>query len=443
MNFRKYLYPLKDLFFLTLPRDKTEKALFFGFEVLFLVLGFFLALTSSVIDNQAIRFDIYFDFDNPRYLKELFRIREHIFLEAAHPLISVVLLPIEIICELVSTIFGMKAKTLVVIFFTSLSVSASILFVFKYLKDIIQLDVFRCLLLSMLFGFFANSLIISFTPESYSFSMALLTFVLYYFSISIKKNNKISDLNIFFLTISTGGITITNAIKVLIPVLFIKDLSLKQRVQKYALHMGLFVTIVVVFFILINLLTGSTAEPFYFVTKFKNAFFRFQENDRINDLYKLPYLKSAILYFWGAPLLFAELSTIPFYSENSSYPQLYILEYPHFWQYLTIAFLFVICFFSVIQNFKLKFVQILLLFFSVDVLIHLVLKWGLHNAVIYGGHWTFLVPLLMGWLYFSFKKEKWKNYLDIFFIVIFCAILVNNIFGMAKFIDFALTNYAI
>ena len=443
MNLRKYLYHLKELFILAFPRGKTEKALFFGFEILFLILGFFLAFNSSVIDNQAIRFDIYFDFDNPRYLKELFLIREHIFLEAAHPLISVVLLPIEIICELVSTVINLKTKTLVVIFFTSFSVSASILFVFKYLKDIIQLDVFRCLLLSMLFGFFANSLIISFTPESYPFSMALLTFILYYFSINLKENNKIPDFNIFLLTISTGGITITNAIKVLIPVLFFKDLSFKQRVQKYALHMGILVVIVVVFFILLNLLTGSTAERFYFVTKYKNAFFRFQENDRINDLYKLPYLKSAILYFWGAPLLFAELSTIPFYSDASSYPQLYILEYPHFWQYLTIALLFVLCFFSVIRNFKLKFVQILLLFFSVDVFIHLVLKWGLHNAVIYGGHWTFLVPLLMGWLYFSFKKEKWKNYLDIFFIVIFCAILVNNIFGMAKFIDFALTNYAI
>ena len=103
----------------------------------------------------------------------------------------------------------------------------------------------------------------------------------------------------------------------LIPVLFFKALSFKQRVQKYALHMGILVVIVVVFFILLNLLTGSTAERFYFVTKYKNAFFRFQENDRINDLYKLPYLKSAILYFWGAPLLFAELSTIPFYSDAS------------------------------------------------------------------------------------------------------------------------------
>jgi len=345
MNLKKYLYHLKELFFLALPRDKTEKALFFGFEVLFLVLGFFLALNSSVIDDPTIRFDIYFDFDNPRYLKELFLIREHIFLEAAHPLISVVLLPVEIICELVSTVFGMKAKTLVVIFFTSFSVSASILFVFKYLKDIIQLDVYRCMLLSMIFGCFANSLIISFTPESYPFSMALLTFILYYFSINLKENNISPDLNIFFLTISTGGITITNAVKALIPVLFFKDLSFKQRVQKYALHMGILVAIVVVFFILLNILTGSTAERFYFVTKYKNAFFRFQGNDRINDLYKLPYLKSVILYFWGAPLLFAELSTIPFYSEASSYPQLYILEYPHVWQYLTIALLFALCFF--------------------------------------------------------------------------------------------------
>jgi len=443
MNLRKNFYNLKELFILALPWSKSEKALFFVFEILFLVLGFFLALNSSVIDCPTIKYDIYFDFDNPNYLKKLFRIREHFFLEVAHPLISIILLPIEVVCELVSTVFGMKAKTLVVILFTSLSVSASILFVFKYLKDILRLEIFRCLLLSILFGFFANSLIISFTPESYPFSMGLLTFTLYYCSLHLKENNKIPDSNIFLLTIATGGITITNAIKVLIPVLFFEELSFKQRIKRYALHMSIFVTIVIVFYLLINLLTGSTKDSFYFITNYIDEFVSFRENDRIRDIYKLPFLQSTVLYFWGSPLIFAEFSTIPFYAKAKYYPQLYILAYPHTWQYLIITLLFVLCFFSVIRNFRSRLVQILILFFSVDVFIHLILKWGLQNAVIYGGHWTFLVPILMGWLYFSFKKEKWKKYLDVFFIFIFIAILGNNIWGIVKFIDFALTHYAI
>ena len=71
MKLKRQAYHLKELFLYTLPRDKTEKALFFGFEALFLALGFFLATTSSVIDNQAIKFDIYFHFDNPRYLRDV------------------------------------------------------------------------------------------------------------------------------------------------------------------------------------------------------------------------------------------------------------------------------------------------------------------------------------------------------------------------------------
>lgn len=443
MKLRNYLSDTKELISCAIPRGKTEKLLFITFEVLFITLGCFIALKSSVIDNPNIKWDIYFDFDNPHYLKKLFLIRDHGYYKVAHPLIGVILLPFEFICEVVLTVFGYKARTLVVIFFTSFAVSASILYVFKYLKNVICLNSFRSLLLAILFGVFANSIVLSFTPESYPFSMFLLTFTLYFFSINLKNKKTIPDSNIFILTLVTGGITITNALKVLIPILYFKNLTFIKRIKKYALHLGVFIIIVLVAYYILNIISGNQEQRIHFIARLKMYYLNFVGDENIRDIYRLSYVESVVNYFWGSPIIFAKFSAISLYSRVSSYPQLFILPYPFFWQYLIIGLLFILSCLSVILNFKSPLIRILILFFAVDIFIHLILKWGFYNTVIFGGHWTFLVPLFIGWLYFSIKSEEWKKSLDYLMIIIFIAVLGNNIFGMRNFIDFALTYYAI
>ena len=73
--------------------------------------------------------------------------------------------------------------------------------------------------------------------------------------------------------------------------------------------------------------------------------------------------------------------------------------------YIFVGAVLILVFWSYFKNFKNKFVQILMLSFFVDIIIHCVLKFGLHTSYIYGGHFIFVVPMMLGWLFFGYKNS--------------------------------------
>ena len=52
-----------------------------------------------------------------------------------------------------------------------------------------------------------------------------------------------------------------------------------------------------------------------------------------------------------------------------------------------------------IENLKNKYVQLLLMYLSIDFVIHFIIRYGMNEAILFGGHWMFAVPILLGWLY--------------------------------------------
>ena len=73
-----------------------------------------------------------------------------------------------------------------------------------------------------------------------------------------------------------------------------------------------------------------------------------------------------------------------------------------------IAIITVLIIWGFVANYKNKLVQVLGLSLLCDVIIHCVLKFGLHTSYIYGGHFIFVVPMLLGWLFTA--REGIKNY---------------------------------
>ena len=75
--------------------------------------------------------------------------------------------------------------------------------------------------------------------------------------------------------------------------------------------------------------------------------------------------------------------------------------------------------------------------FLVDIVIHAVLKFGLHTSYIYGGHFIFVIPLMIGWLFFSYKDSpKTLSSLYVIISISFFYLAITNVFRMVEFFNF-------
>ena len=111
--------------------------------------------------------------------------------------------------------------------------------------------------------------------------------------------------------------------------------------------------------------------------------------------------------------------------------------------YLFVFAVFILVFWSYFKNFKNKWVQILMISFLVDIVIHCILKFGLHTSYIYGGHFVFVIPLLIGWLFFAYKNSpKTLSFLYVSVGVLSVFLIMNNLFRMNEFFLFLDQFYA-
>ena len=110
--------------------------------------------------------------------------------------------------------------------------------------------------------------------------------------------------------------------------------------------------------------------------------------------------------------------------------------------YLFIGIILIMIIWSVFNNYKNKLVWVLVISFFVDIIIHCVLKFGLHTSYIYGGHFVFVFPLLIGWLFFSFKeKTLLLSFLFGTLMILTVYLAFNNFYRLREFYQFLETYY--
>ncbi len=96
-------------------------------------------------------------------------------------------------------------------------------------------------------------------------------------------------------------------------------------------------------------------------------------------------------WFLGGNTRFFLISVVRDYHNKKGfhYNALFMDVFTSVAPYIFVGAVLVLVFWSYFKNFKNKFVQILMLSFFVDIIIHCVLKFGLHTSYIYGGHFYF------------------------------------------------------
>jgi hypothetical protein len=390
------------------------------------ILGSYIALHYRIIFDSRIPWDAYFSFDNKSILMTGGSFERH-------PLSYYFF---NWVREFSLFISGGKMDAnfrLTLAWLSNIIISLNIVQVFKYLKNIICLPPWLSVLIILFFGVFSTNIILSFTPENFTYTLFLLSLYNYYAAIKLRKEEKTPAIALSLAGITIGGLTITNFVKVFIPLLFEKNLFRDWRKFGNAV---LRISIASICFVLLYL----NRIDF----KYQNIFSKTnQQYEKFSNVESMPTWDMILSFFFGGNILFpgfiiSDKHNMKGFDFKGLYMGLYSSAFPYFF----VAILLTLIIWSYFKNFKNKWVQVIAISFFVDIVIHCVMRFGLHTSSIYGGHFVFAYPLLLGWLFYAYRSSpKIMSVLTLTVILLFVYLFANNLFRMAEFFWFMETYY--
>lgn len=418
MSFKLKLY---NFFRLLFPATYSELGVFTFFVLLYGVLGWYIALDYRIIYDSRIPWDAYFSFDNRSIVLTGGSFERH-------PLAYYFFNWIRELALFISDGKTNAVFRLALAWFSNLAVSLSILQVFKYLKNIIRLPNPISILLVLFFGFFSTNILLSFTPENFTYTLFLLTLYNHYAAIKLKKEEKTPTLALTLAGITIGGLTITNIIKVFIPVIFEKNLFKSWKKFGNAVF-RIMLTCICFILLYLNRINFKYQHIFDQTNK---------QYEKFSNVKSIPAWDMISSFFLGGNILFPGFIIRDKHNmKGFDYKGLVMDVYTSWIPYIFISILLILIFWGYFKNVKNKLVQVLMISFLVDVMIHCVMKFGLHTSYIYGAHFVFVYPLLLGWLFYSYRSApKVLSFLTVITSILLLYLSINNYYRMTEFFHF-------
>ncbi|MEY8758395.1 DUF6080 domain-containing protein [Chryseobacterium tongliaoense] len=415
-----------NFFRLIFPSSYIELGVFLFFITAYGILGSYIAINYTIIFDSRIPWDAYFSFDNKSIVMTGGSFERH-------PLAYYFFNWIRGLAFLISDGKTDVTFRLTLAWFSNIAVSLSVIQVFKYLKNIIGLPLMLSLLLVFFFGIFSTCILLSFTPENFTYTLFLLCLYNHYAAIKLKKEEKTPALALAFAGITIGGLTVTNIVKVFIPLLFEKNLF--RNWKKFG-NAVLRVVFTCICFILLYL----NRIDF----KYKNIFNKTNEQyEKFSNVKSTPTWDMIVSYFFGGNVLFSNFIIRDKHNMKGFHFKGLIMDVYSSWvPYIFIAVLLALISWSYFRNFKNKLVQVVMISFVFDIIIHCIMRFGLHTSYIYGGHFVFVYPLLLGWLFYTYRSSP--KTLSLLFAttgILLVYLATNNLMRMTEFFQFLNENY--
>ncbi len=410
-----------DFFKTVFPETKFEVLLFTIFLLGYGFLGNAVALNYRIIFDDRIPWDAYLSLDNRSIVMTGGGFERH-------PLANYFFGWIREIALFFSEGKKDELFRLALACCSNLAVSLSLIQIFKYLKNIITLPKKIALLLVLFFAFFSTPILLSFTPETYTYTLMFLVLFNYYAALKIRNNKKIPAAALVFAGISIGGLTVTNIVKIYIPLLFEKKAFQTWKNFGNVILRGLISVGVFVLLFMYRL-------DFQFLKFFDKSA---QQYEKFSNPKVTPLWDMIISWFFGGNMLFSGFVLRDYHNKKGfEYKALFMDVYSSASSYLFVALILIIVLWSYLKNFKNKLVQILMISFFLDILIHCILKFGLHTSYIYGGHFIFVIPLMIGWLFYAYKNSALiTTLLFVTVVLLFSFLAMNNMYRMGEFFTF-------
>ncbi|UQB70598.1 hypothetical protein KI430_14035 [Epilithonimonas zeae] len=409
------------------PATKAELLIFLFFVILYGANAWFIAENFSIIYDDRIPWDGYFSFDNRAIVQTGGGFERH-------PLSNYFFDCIRDFALWISGNHYNSVFRLVLAIFSTVVISLANVQIFKYLNNIIQLPLKITLLILAFYGLFVTNILLSFTPETYTYTLLFLSIFNYYSARKIQEEKPISFGATIFGSVFIGGLTITNIVKVYIPFLFEKKIFWNWK--KIGMAVAKIATSVVVFIFLFMLRLNFNFQNFLNKTE--------EQYDKFSKPKATPLWDMIYSWFFGGNILFSNYEIRDYHNKDKTfyYKALFMDVYTSAVPYIFIALVLLMMIWSVFKNYKNKLVWILVITFLFDVLVHCILKFGLHTSYIYGGHFVFVYPLLIGWLFYSYRDKSLILSLFYGLLLIMTVYLgVNNYYRLTEFYQFLETYY--
>lgn len=412
---------LKQFFSTVLPENRTEGVLLILLIAAYGSFASYIAWRYRIVFDDRIPWDAYFSFDNRSIVMTGGGFERH-------PLANYFFNAIRNVALWFSD--GKKDQffRLALALPSAVAISFSNLYLYKYLRNIIRLPKVYSWLLILFFACFTTNILLSFTPETYTYTLLLLSLFNYYAALKLRNNRNIPATALTFATVSVGGLTITNAAKVFIPLIFEKDTFQSPRKFLDAALRGM-VAVAVFILLYLNRLNFDYHRIFD-----KTG----EQYEKFSKPKVTPVWDMVASWFIGGNVLFPGFVVRDYHNRKGfAYKALFMDVYTSWLPYVFVGVLLVLVLWSVLKNRRNSLVAALFLSFLADVVIHCVLKFGLHTSYIYGGHFVFVYPLLLGWLFYAYRERK-----DIFtgifsvFLMLFSYMAFCNLFRLTEFLAF-------
>lgn len=380
------------------PNNNEQKWLFISLFMIFLVFGIFFSLKNNTFPSkEIIDYDIYlwkknfsdFPFSPSKG-------------GAKHPLIVGLFSPIILLMKIFQSLlkYIYINLELVYVFFNIIS-ALSIMILYKLFTELIQIKKLYALNLILFFASFSHILLLSFIPETFQISMLVLIIISYITIDSILYNSTIPIATHIITFVFVSGITISNGVKNIISILYLNDS--KNRKLKGLFYAGLSTGTLIICAFLFDYFFFKILPGKKTITDFFGA----EEINILHEMFFEPIIFHDNIKWWGKGReLFKYNSIIPIVLNLIIYSLLII---------------------SIVLNFRKKTFRYLISLFSIDIIIHLVFKFGIGNLYIYSLHWLFLIPLLLAYLLKEIKSEKITNFLNVFILFLTTSLIIKNI----------------
>jgi Family of unknown function (DUF6080) len=408
------------------PRHAYDWYFGLGIWLIYALWAAYIAINYTVIFDARIPWDAYFSFDNRAIVLTGGGIERH-------PLANYFFDQMRQFCLWIS---GQRYNMLFrcsLAFFSVTTVSYTVFLVQQYLRYFLHLPRAISVMIALFYASFSTNILLCFTPETYTYSQLFLVMFVCYTAHKYQIQQKINALVLSIFAVSIGGMTITNVLKCYIPLLFqAKRLFSFKNLGNIALKISISASALILLYL--NRINFNWRFIFEKST---------EQYERFSQPKHVPLWDMIYAWFFGGSTLFSDFITRDYHSkENYHFNAIFMDVYPDVWHYALVAALLLIIVWAWLKNFKNPLVQGLMIGFGFDIIIHTILKFGLSTAYIYGGHFVYVYPLLMGFLYKSYAHNtKMKTYLSYLLVGLWLAYLGLNIYHANLFLDLLDVNY--
>lgn len=301
-------------------------------------------------------------------------------------------------------------------------VSSGLVCIYRYLKRIVALPGKRAFLLTLNAAACFTTIILSFTIGTFPFSFFFLILSLLVLSTEYMNRGRFNSYTTAVFSFILGGINLTNMLKpLMIHSVFSGNMKEKLKtLLSSILPLLICSTLLFGIYSAKNAFSESKKKTDYYESS--TNFLKKKSDDEQKNIIMNGFISNT---FMSTPL-------IPQWADGEK--ELRPTKYLMGWQYAIPILLLVLCIISIFLNIRNPYVWFLSAYFSIDIIIHLILGIDMKNAPAYGGHWLFLIPMYIGWIY---KKVPVRIYraIDITMLLITLCMITFNTLELYRIAD--------